>query len=410
MTPASSETTQSWRTAQLSPVAFVAGPQGLGGWLVLPIIGLFATCLMSIAWMFTNAIPLFQSDAWGNLTSSDSSLYLSWFAPTILFETFVNAVLIVLPVVLLVFLFQKRSILPRLISGFYAFVLVTAVLDAIAMITFGITSIRDAGFFEAAQAMADQTMQSLVQALYGAAIWIPYFLVSKRVKNTFVEGRKPEMQPSSSSRRIPVWVLTGSIILVLGCVGVLIWRTATLSVEAAEQAPVAGTYTTYTDPQYGFSFRYPAEWILREAAATGVSPEGVARAVDVFDPDGSGDDASYFDFAEVLVYDLGAALTPPELAETKTYIEDMLASALDADSATKVLEALSEISVGELTGFNATLSTELDGTSVTYTLVWLFGGPLEYDLTLQAGTENWAKNRATFDGFLASFKPGTAVY
>jgi hypothetical protein len=390
--------------------AFAPGPRGLGGWLVLPIIGLVATCFLAIAWMLANAIPIFQSGAWGNLTNSDSSLYLSWFAPTILFEIFVNAVLIVLPIFLLVLLFRKRSIVPRLLSGFYAFVLFTTALDAIVMITVGVSSIRDAGYFEAAQTMADETITALVRAVLAAAIWIPYFLVSKRVKNTFLEGKILSAQPSSGNRRVPVWILIASIAVVLGCAGVLIWRTAALSVETAEQTPAPGTYLTYTDPEYGFTFRYPGDWILRETDISGQLPtEKGTRAVHVFDPDGSGDDATYFDWAEVSVFELETALTRPQIAATKAYLEDMLASP-DADPGSKILEAISEITVGELTGYRATLTGDLDGTPVTYAYVWLFGGSMEYDLTLQAGTETWAKNRATFDGLLESLKPGAALY
>ena len=43
------------------------------------------------------------------------------------------------------------------------------------------------------------------------------------------------------------------------------------------------------------------------------------------------------------------------------------------------------------------------------TSYFIFSGNIEYQLVLQAASENWEKDQAVFDAFLASFKPGAAT-
>ena len=89
--------------------------------------------------------------------------------------------LLIAAVVLLVLLFQKRRVLPRLMIVFYIFNLAVCAMDLLAIVTF----IANA-FPEIAKNLIPESAKVVAQALVGTLIWVPYFLVSKRVKNTFV--------------------------------------------------------------------------------------------------------------------------------------------------------------------------------------------------------------------------------
>jgi hypothetical protein len=75
---------------------------------------------------------------------------------------------------------------------------------------------------------------------------------------------------------------------------------------------------------------------------------------------------------------------------------------------TQVVEALSQTTAAGMPGFKTTLTVVTDGVPVTSTMYFLFSGEKEYQLTLQAATENWQAKLPTLEAILSSFRPGAA--
>ncbi len=165
---------------------------------------------------------------------------------------------------------------------------------------------------------------------------------------------------------------------------------------------------TYTEPTYGYSFDYPSDWQLQESgsgqAASGLSAEGSVTALD---PDGAiaGDYA--IDLVEVSVYKLPITVDESTMPDMKAELERLLAEFESQDATWKTVAALSEITVGGLKGYKATVTYDMDGTPTTATLHFLFDGSMEYELMVQAATANWEGDQAVFAAVLASFRPGT---
>ncbi len=148
--------------------------QGIGGWLILPLLGLIIRPF-SYLWAMLQLIPsVFVSKTWRSLTDGASPQFDAQWAPALLFELFYNSFALILTFLVLALFFARRAWWPRLFIGLL-------ILDAIAILTdliFAMNLPVDPGVVTGARAL-------LVGAVVGAAIWIPYVLVSRRVKATF---------------------------------------------------------------------------------------------------------------------------------------------------------------------------------------------------------------------------------
>ncbi len=171
----------------------------------------------------------------------------------------------------------------------------------------------------------------------------------------------------------------------------------------------SGGTKTYTDTDYGFSFDYPADWQLQEGDSSDVTAGGsAAKSVGVFDPEGAVADDTYIDLAQVSVYELNLTVDESMMPEIQAEVEQVLASLESQATDMETIEALSEAKVAGMSGFKVTYSFFKSGAPVTSTLYFLFSGDIEYQLTLQAATENWETNAPVFAALVASFQPGPA--
>jgi hypothetical protein len=134
-------------------------PEKFGGWLYFPAIGLILGGILSLVGIAASL----------GIISDLPSRYQGIFALNLLVEVGLTAFLIYAAVRF----FGKRRNAPA--------IMITLMLASIVAhgILLGINSTADAEAFMIGSA------KSLVKGIISSAIWIPYFLVSKRVKKTF---------------------------------------------------------------------------------------------------------------------------------------------------------------------------------------------------------------------------------
>ena len=154
--------------------------QGIGGWLILPVIGIVFTPVRLGYIIYTTFIPIFLNNTWEILTTPGTAAYHNLWAPLLIFEITGNICLIILPIILLILIFKRHHKVPGLFIIFYgaglAFLIVDLYLSSLIP-------------FVAAQNNSE-SWKEVMRSLIVAAIWIPYFLNSKRVRNTFINGKR----------------------------------------------------------------------------------------------------------------------------------------------------------------------------------------------------------------------------
>lgn len=152
-------------------------PTGLGGWLILPAISIIFTPigqLFSLADIFVNYSGTIE--LLGPYMET-SMLLTVYYYGSILFEI----ALLFYSIFLLLAFFRKKKSAPDMFIGLLLVMLTVSILDMLAWSY--IAKLFPNG--SETGAVAD-TGRSLIRAGISAMIWIPYFRLSRRVKNTFV--------------------------------------------------------------------------------------------------------------------------------------------------------------------------------------------------------------------------------
>ncbi|WP_145146602.1 DUF2569 domain-containing protein [Paenibacillus xylanexedens] len=152
------------------------GVSGLGGWLILIQIGLFLTIILLAVQLMQNTLPALTPEMWDLFVSKDSEYYHVLWGPLIIFEAIYNVVFLLFTTYIVVTFYRKKAILPRLMIIYYSVSLVLYMVDYILVLQIPMMRELEDG----------SGIQEIVKSVITCAIWIPYFIKSERVHNTFV--------------------------------------------------------------------------------------------------------------------------------------------------------------------------------------------------------------------------------
>jgi len=137
---------------------------GIGGWLILPAIGLAVSPFRSAHGIFIDSKVLFSGQFQTVLATR------SGFAEVLMFELINNSALLIAAAILNILLYRKKKVFPTLMVIFLVGNAILMLADHLMVIHLALQT--DSG--------------DLIRSIAGCAIWIPYFFLSRRVKLTFV--------------------------------------------------------------------------------------------------------------------------------------------------------------------------------------------------------------------------------
>lgn len=164
--------------------------KGLGGWLILVGIGVVLSPIRLLSTLVPTFKPVFEDGTWEALTTEGSDAYAPYFGSLLVGEMVFNTIMVAASIYLIYLFFSKHYLFPKLYIGIVAASLIFIPLDA-----WVVTLV-----FPGEPMFDPDTTKEFMRSLIVGVIWVPYMLLSKRVKVTFVENLpNKQMQPTAES-------------------------------------------------------------------------------------------------------------------------------------------------------------------------------------------------------------------
>ncbi|CAH1211663.1 hypothetical protein PAECIP111893_03452 [Paenibacillus plantiphilus] len=160
--------------ATREPYPAPQGISGLGGWLVLVQIVLYSTFILLL--LSAPAYFILITEVWEGMTSEESIHYHVLWGPMVVIHLVYMALLILLTGYILIQFYRKKAMVPRLMIIFYIAPVVFGIINLILLYQIPLALELDEG----------ESLKAVVRDTLTCAIFIPYFIKSKRVRNTFV--------------------------------------------------------------------------------------------------------------------------------------------------------------------------------------------------------------------------------
>ncbi len=151
--------------------------EGLGGWLILVGLGIIASPIKISVQVYPVYSKLFTSGSWAALTTPGTEAYHPLWAPILISEISINVVLALTWLFIAFLFFAKKRLFPKWYIGILVFTLTFMLVDAVAI----------KAVLPNEEIFDPDTIKELARTLVTMLIWVPYMLMSKRVKATFVK-------------------------------------------------------------------------------------------------------------------------------------------------------------------------------------------------------------------------------
>ena len=150
----------------------------IGGWLIFLGIGRILSPIVILQTIFLTYLPIFTNGSLEKLSQTGNAAYSMLWKPTMMFELGVNIILLIFAVILLFSFFGRKKWFPKIFICLSMITIIFAIIDAVL-----ITQIQSS----LSLGLNINPVTQIISPVVIGAIWIPYLIISNRVKNTFVK-------------------------------------------------------------------------------------------------------------------------------------------------------------------------------------------------------------------------------
>lgn len=154
-----------------------APPLKIGGVLVIVAFGLIVSLLQNLGAVLGNLVPFRKTQVWERLTTPGSLAYHPYWKPVLLFELASSSAILGLNAMALILFFRRQRVFPKVIVVGIPIIFILM-----------LTSHFLGGLIPAVgeSPIYSKEVHALIVRFVALHVWIPYFIVSERVKKTFV--------------------------------------------------------------------------------------------------------------------------------------------------------------------------------------------------------------------------------
>ncbi len=150
--------------------------EGIGGWLILVAIGIIVTPIRLIMLIMSTYSEIFSTGVWEALTTQGGDAYSPLWAPILIGEVLINCGMLLVMLYMAYLFFSKKVVFPKWYIGLAVASLVFIIADAFAIKL----------VLPNEPVSATDTIKELMRSLVMVVVWVPYMIISKRVKATFI--------------------------------------------------------------------------------------------------------------------------------------------------------------------------------------------------------------------------------
>jgi hypothetical protein len=194
----------------------------------------------------------------------------------------------------------------------------------------------------------------------------------------------------------------GSHVKLPGLILIVVAAVATVVAGGCEATVTTGGTTSFSNDQYGFSFKIVDRFEKGDSAQFSQSTGAADFNVAFLDPDGAKAGDQSIDAFMVSVYVLKQEITPDLMPELKTELENALKQLAAADPSVQ-MQPLVDTTVNGVPGWKTDYTMNVNGAPVQDRAYFLVKGTNEYQITMQSSTDNWAKNEPDLQKAADSF-------
>jgi hypothetical protein len=151
--------------------------EGIGGWLILVAIGIIATPISIVMLVMVPFTEMFSTGVWEALTTQGGEAYSPLWAPVLIGEILINSGILLVSLYVAYLFFSKKVVFPKWFIGLVVFSLAFIIADAYAVKL----------VLPSEPVFDPDIIKELMRSLFVVVVWVPYMLISKRVKATFID-------------------------------------------------------------------------------------------------------------------------------------------------------------------------------------------------------------------------------